>query len=191
MRAWGEAAPDEAIDWLSSLPDSGQREAAAGSLAMALVTSAPARAQEVFGELSPDVQAQVSERVAGNMALTDAAQARTWAEALPPGKAKGVAFEAIATSMAREDAAETTKWLQGLPTGAPRDRAIKGFCSFASDQDPEGALSWALTISDAADRARAVEDLGKSWMNRDAANARKWLESAAVPPEEKERILRP
>jgi hypothetical protein len=191
INEWARTAPDEAMQWARTLPKSDRRDSAMGRLASSLAESDPARAQQLFGELSTEAQARITGAFASALAAKDVNAACKWAEALPPGNAQSDALEWLAVDMAGKDPKAAAQWLQGLPTGGGRDRAISSYCTFALSDDPATALKWAQLISDETDRGRAIEDLANTWLKNDAASARKWLESAALPPAEKERILRP
>ncbi len=190
MGRWAERSPDEAISWAQKLPAGEKREAAIAGLAMSLSFQEPARAQNLFNQLSPDAQASVAGSISYSLAQQDPEKARAWAEALPPGKVQAAAFGTVAYQMAQKDVEETAHWLGTLPAGAGRDRAVANFSNFAARKDPEGAMAWALTISDERDRLQQVEQLYRNWKATDGPGAQKWIQTTnQISADQRRRML--
>ena len=117
LQDWFETSRDDAVSWLRGLPAGENRDAAFQALDTPLATADPAQAKAVFRQLSPEGQEEAANELAMVFYEQDPAQARQWAESLPPGAAQAKAFEQIASLWYKQDPSEVAKWLNTLPAG--------------------------------------------------------------------------
>jgi|GEM_PF-2973328 len=100
------------------------------------------------------------------------------------------AFYDIARSWAKKDPVSASEWLSGLPDGRPRDRAVDQFAKVLGDSDPAAAAEWALSIGSTATRALRIAEIVRSWLANDSGVALRWIDGAALTPEEHQILLR-
>ncbi len=190
LQTWLSNAPADAIAWAQALPAGDNRDAAMASVVAGLASTDFARAQLLFGQLSPDAQATASQSLTYNLLQQDTTKAKSWAESLPAGKAQTNALGLVARQWADQNPTAAAQWLGTLDPGAGRDRAVSNFSNVVFNRDPDGALAWAVTTNDPKDRDTLVESLVRQWLRSDSTAARNWLNtSQQVTPELKTRIL--
>lgn len=112
------------------------------------------------------------------MSREDRSEALRWVQALPPGEARKMAFQAVAEEWAAGSTNDVAAWLPSVAPGDDYAAAVAGFAGRAFAADPVAALEWVRTIPDAAAREHALKAGWKEWSEfrgRDQAQA--WLKS--------------
>ena len=179
LRQWFNASRDDALTWLRGLPAGDNRDAAFQALANQLGKSDPTETKAVFRQLSPEGQEEAANELAMVFYEQDPAQARQWAESLPPGAAQAKAFEQIASVWYKQDPSEVAKWLNTLPAGQGRDSAVSFYSGALANTDPARAMSCAMSIDDELNRNSEVSRVVEKWMRADASAARQWLRTTS------------
>jgi hypothetical protein len=87
------------------------------------------------------------------------------------------------------DTEGAVSWVRRFPVGKEKDDTLSAMASRLCYQDPEAALSMALAIRDPAARLQSVESAVPLWMQADEGAARKWIQSANLPTDLKQRLL--
>jgi len=128
---------------------------------------------------------------ADRTAKTDPPGAARWAAALPEGPGRSRAFAEAIAGWAERDAAAAGNYLNGVPPSTGTDAARERFAREISGKDPVGALSWAGTITGERERQDTTENVVRSWVRRDAENARAWVQQSNFSEETKQRLLTP
>jgi hypothetical protein len=148
----------------------------------------PDRAKAWVNEL-PNLETR---RVANNMltmqmAFNDPKGASQWAAALPDD-VRQQSLSAAVTYWASSDLTATGQWINSL-TGTPRDEAATAYTYTLLRKDPATAASWAMTINDPASRNSALQTVALQWLGKDSQQAAAWIQSTALPDDQKQRLL--
>jgi hypothetical protein len=95
----------------------------------------------------------------------------------------------VVGTWADTDANAAGTWLRNFPAGPERNEAVVNFAWTVKDADPEASLTWAGTITDEGQRNETSYRLAREWMQRDATNARQWIEQSQLPEGARQRLL--
>jgi hypothetical protein len=148
----------------------------------------PERAKEWAKSLpSTETRRMATMSIAMQMANTDPKAASEWAMTLPED-VRGRTLSGVMARWARNDSRGAGEWLNGL-NGPVRDDAVSAYSSSLGGNDPATALTWATTVSDPTKRSATVERLVTSWLRRNPADAKTWIQNSQLPDEEKTRLL--
>ncbi|MEN8772476.1 MAG: hypothetical protein ABF382_02890, partial [Akkermansiaceae bacterium] len=129
-----------------------------------------------------DLQNTAFQRLAGDFAKEDPAEAVDWASSLPEGEGK---YHAVGTSFhqwANRDPKEAANAIASLPNDQ-QDAATYGYATSVVHKEPAAGVQWAATISDQESRTNAMVDTGRVFYRRDREAAQEWLANANLPDE--------
>ena len=106
-------------------------------------------------------------------------------EALPPSALRESAYANQLAKAAQKDPLAAAKKVDALSNTADYPAAVRGFVEATAAKDPAAAVEWALTIGvTGAQRSAALEKAATEYFRLKPADARKWVEKAALTPEE-------
>jgi len=106
-------------------------------------------------------------------------------EALPPSALRESAYANQLAKAAQKDPLAAAKKVDALSNTADYPAAVRGFVEATAAKDPAAAVEWALTIGVmGAQRSAALEKAATEYFRLKPADARKWVEKAALTPEE-------
>ncbi|MBV9009656.1 MAG: hypothetical protein JO354_10910 [Verrucomicrobia bacterium] len=148
----------------------------------------PERAKTWVSEL-PNLEMR---RLANNMlttqmAFNDPKGASEWAATLP-ADVRQQSLGAAVTYWASSDLTAAGEWVNSL-SGAPRDEAATAYTYTLLRKDPASAAAWAVTINDPVARNSALQTVALQWLHKDAQQAAAWIQSTALPDDQKQRLL--
>ena len=78
-----------------------------------------------------------------------------------------------------------------IPSGKYRDGLLQGVMNYPDPRHPREDIEAVALHSEAAIRDSVLTSRYEAWQKQDAAAARAWLESAALPPDVKQKLRRP
>lgn len=148
----------------------------------------PQRAREWASRLStPEARRSADSYIAMQMAESDPKAATEWAATLPEDVRSRTLGSAM-TRWARSDPQKAAEWINTL-NGTVRDEAVTIFSSTIARDDPAAALTWAVSVSDQKSRNETVTRIVGSWLRRNPADAKTWIQNSTLPEQEKTRLL--
>lgn len=188
MSGWSQKDPAAAADYAKSHSETLAGQQATGLLASRLASRSATSAAEWASSL-PNVDARsMAELTVGvAWAQTDPEGAAQWAANLPPAD-RDNALTAVISTWAQNDPQKSAEWLNSLDP-ANRDSVVAAYSSAVTRIDPPAALSWAFSIDDPKIRNEVSQRVTLDWMTRDSAAARNWINSSALPEQDKARLL--
>ena len=119
--------------------------------------------------------------VAGEQVRQGAAQAATWAEALPPGTMRQTAVQEVAARWSRESPADTMKWAASLTDSSLLKNAVAATVREWSQRDRIAATGYLNTMPDGLARNHAVETLVGSLAAEDPRSVATWAATITEP----------
>ncbi len=146
----------------------------------------------LFNELPQDAQVRTAREIGERRGMTsDSSDLSAWAHTFAPGPARAEAFSALFGSTYGHDASRADALLSQVAVGADRDAALRGLTTMMTYSAPAAAATRALGIADSAVRRETLDTVMKTWLKRDPAASRAWLQdSSAIPAAWKEPWLR-
>ena len=179
-----------AISGLIAKAGKGDDPASAIAYAQALPVG-PARSA-ALAELArwPGLDIAAHPEVAAALAQLSPSEARRYVqqvnpEALPPSALRESAYANQLAKAAQKDPQAAAKKVDALSNTADYPAAVRGFVEATAAKDPAAAVEWALTIGvTGAQRSAALEKAATEYFRLKPADARKWVEKAALTPEE-------
>lgn len=188
-RAWSESAPDEAIQWASTL-EGDERERAVGEALGAWAQSAPNEAAGYVDQLAEDERTEgMLDRVASNWARQEPEAAAHWLANQAEGADKANAMGDVMWNWTVADPQAASTWLLDQPAGNSRDEGIGALAKATFDNDPASAVTWAANMSDDEKRQSSVGIGVNVWLERDPDAANQWLNTTdSISQEEIQRI---
>ena len=110
----------------------------------------------------------------------NAAEARTWAEALPENAVRESALGGVAYGWAEKSGDEAARWLATLPPSKSRSAAVRGYMIATLPHDPDGALSLLHRIMEEKERLPMLQSLWTKWAQFNPNEAAQWRESSLI-----------
>jgi hypothetical protein len=176
-----------AIKWANSLPEA-EKEWAFEGIAQSWADDDPKAAAAFVLQMPPG---KTRQQAIDNMACIWGSQNPQEAGAWVAEKLDAASQPEAATQLLRfwmqMDPQGAGKWVGSLSNGILRSTAISTFVDTAMCLIPEDAANLTLTITDENIRQQKLTACMKVWLETDPTSALKWLKTATVPPEFKER----
>jgi hypothetical protein len=151
-----------------------------------LATADPGDAME-FATRSMGADASAAERSWGWFALDEdvreiasvqvehgTLRATQWAEGLPDGPAKAIAFKQVAEALVRFDPLEAARWVEIHGEDAHATDAVRRVALGLARDAPMQTVDWAIQLSDRA-RNEVVREAVKQWTRSDPVAASEYL----------------
>jgi hypothetical protein len=188
---WASTEPAEALTWLEQLDDPALRAHLVGSIATVLADRDPIAAAEMAlsampdGRLRDDVVVGIVQR--WSQASPDAAAA--WVARFPESALRTAAVENVVKLWPPDHQRPASDWLSGLAPGASRDAGFLAYAEQIAPHSPQNAASWAGAITNPVMRDAQLEKILEAWKATDPTAARRWLQSAPLPPATRTRLL--
>ena len=110
-----------------------------------------------------------------------------WIKTLSAGDVRDSAVTATISSWAAKDTRGAGEWISTL-AGAERDRGAGILALAMLEKEPREAMNWITSIAEDTARAQAVAQTARSIAVRDPAQARQWIETAPISPEQKAQL---
>jgi serine protease inhibitor len=174
-----------------ALPDGSMKNEAASQIIGNIARYDPAAAVKQFSWLPSAAQPQAASQLVNQWAESDIAAAAKWADILPDGQSRNLAYATLSQKWAAQDPVAASQWLSSLPTGDSRDIAVSLFTASAAKVDPQSALQWAESITNPVTRARDIESTVGIWLQKDRSAAESYISSTqSLSAEAKQRLLR-
>jgi len=177
-----ERNPERGLAWAEALPQGPERLAALNGSLEVMSDAEPRLAVERFQSLGkPEDFAEVSRRLAENLALEDSAEGVRWAESLPPGMARDEALAGALRGWAISDPQRAFEYFQAHSLDAA---AVAGvFEEWAAVESGDAAAA-ATRLSDAKTRAIAVESVISAWpLDHGMQELDEWIDQMPNPTE--------
>ncbi|MGV3530964.1 MAG: hypothetical protein ACO1QR_01240 [Chthoniobacteraceae bacterium] len=115
-----------------------------------------------------------------SMSMRDRERTLEWAQGLPPGEARSIAYGSVVSEWVSSSINEVAAWLPSVPPGEDYNAAVGAFAGRAFATDPVSALEWVRTIPDLTARDRALMAAWKEWSYyRNSEQAEAWLKSTS------------
>lgn len=161
-RLWASQDLNGAMDWVSALGDSGERQLAAADVAAEVATSDPATALEVLDVFGVGRRDGTLEHVAQLWAEEHPEEALRYAQAQQPGPEKDQLLARIAVvQAARDPAAAASLAAHEITPGAAQRDAVAAVLRQWATQDPESAATWVSNLMDETLRKRSLAELAR------------------------------
>jgi hypothetical protein len=137
----------------------------------------------------PDLQArqQSANMLTMQMAWSDPKGASEWAVTLP-SDVRDTSLREAMHYWAASDPPSAGDWINGL-SGQLRDQAASAYATTLVRRNPAAAAEWAMTIADAKTRDSSLDRIASEWLRKNAQDAAAWIQSSALPVEQKQRLL--
>jgi hypothetical protein len=178
---WLEQDMEAAKAWTQQLAAGKERDMVVAEAARRLREVEPAKATEWLALIqSPGTRRQFVGELAGRWSESDPAAAVRWLEQLPDASSHVEGHYALARQWAFRDSDATANWISSLPSGTARDSAIGAFVESVDGYNPALATTWATAIEDTKARNKNVQSAFRRWVDRDANQARTWLNGAKL-----------
>jgi hypothetical protein len=157
--------PETALSWLGQLP-LGSKQAAYGSLALAMARNNPQEALRWLSESAPGEEA-VIRSILADWAADRPELAVNWAWEHIEGALLADIMEELADIwMELEGPAPLADWLNANGPGPELDGAIEALAMTTLEMDPATALVWAQSVSFEEDRVLLEMVIGRQWIQR-------------------------
>lgn len=134
-----------------------------------------------------DLQNTAFQKIAGDFAKENPAEAVDWATSLPEGEGKNHAVGTSFHHWANRDPREAASAINSLPINQ-QDAATYGYATSVVHKEPAAGVQWAANIKDPKDRTNAMVDTGRVFYRRDREAAQEWLANSNLPEEAIQRI---
>jgi hypothetical protein len=134
-----------------------------------------------------DLQNTAFQKIAGDFAKENPAEAVDWANSLPEGEGKNHAVGTSFHHWANRDPREAASAINSLPINQ-QDAATYGYATSVVHKEPAAGVQWAANIKDPNDRTNAMVDTGRVFYRRDREAAQEWLANSNLPEEAIQRI---
>jgi hypothetical protein len=166
--------------WISEIKDERLREGATARFAEEMAKNDPAgTATWLLANLTPVTERSVDE-VYTEWAKADPSAAMSSFESLPQGGARSRALRGMVVAEIRNDPAAAAQLMNRYPADLT-DSTVQHFIWHSFGKAPEIAANQIGMIKDEGSRNRMYERALGSWLERDQAAARKWIDSANLP----------
>ncbi len=176
VSAWAKDAPEAALAFVQSLPNSnGKRYAFTAALGELALTNPELAAQESL-KVSAAYRRDVVGAVVSNWAEKDLNGARNFVHSLTEGPVKQRALTNLGNKWAQTDPLGAADFALQLPNGSTRNGLIRSVASVWSQSDPLGAMQWANGLPDNSTKSSSMQAIVTNMASRDPANAAKWIE---------------
>lgn len=131
------------------------------------------------------------DRVVSAWSYDNPAEAADWLVLQPSNSDQANRLASLTGAWARQDPVAAADWLLARNPPSPvLDPAVSTLARTVMQSDPAGAMAWAGSVSEAAKRYALYEQIGTSWMRRDPARARVYIQATDLPATTKARLLR-
>lgn len=100
--------------------------------------------------------------------------ATQWAEGLPDGPAKAIAFKKVTEALLRDDPLEAARWIEAHAGGDDAAEAVRRVARELAGRDPMEAIQWANGLPDQA-RNQALQQAVLQWTRSDLVAAGEYL----------------
>jgi hypothetical protein len=130
--------------------------------------------------------------IAGRWANSDPQAAIEWLMGLPPDPERDSAIADAFVQWLDFARVAAERWLRGATPSEALDEAVRVMVRRTNKNgSSEGAMAWAMRIDNPELHAEVSIALGRSWLRREPAAARRWLEDSGLPEELRSAILEP
>jgi len=186
---WVNIAPAEALAWVQQIDDPSTRSQLLAVAATALgEQDSAAAAQLALTSIEPGrAQNDAVVAIVQRWAQHDAASAAAWVAQFPVGELRDAAIENLVKLW--PSSTEAANWLKGLPSGSGRDAGLRAYAEQIAPLHPGEAADWAAGITNPQMQASQLERIVRNWMNSDSATASRWVRSASLTPNIRQRLL--
>lgn len=171
---------DYAQSWIAGLDDVRLRDGATARFAEEMAKRDPAETAEWLLANLGDASTRSVDEVYEQWAQVDPKAALSSFEKLPQGEARSRALRGMVTIEAREDPQAAAELMNRYPEDRD-DRMVMHFVWNSFRADPAVAMNQTALIEDESRRNRMYQRALGSWLERDQANAQKWINSANLP----------
>jgi hypothetical protein len=159
--SWANTDPVAAYNWLNSLPEDRNRQAAIMSLAYEASRKEPAVALEMAGRFAPGPERdELLVHAIREWAATDFSSAQQWATSVPDPGLRGRLVAAVAVDMAEQNGAGAAALIaSSLPAGPEQDRSAVAIAQRWAEKAPQDAASWVSQFPEGAARTAAMKNI--------------------------------
>jgi hypothetical protein len=186
-----EKAPTEIFEWLSALPAGNDRDRLLETAFMESMWHTPgkqlfgenaAMAWEFYNALPEDSQiARASLFGQKRVEYDRTGDPSAWIQDFPSGAIRQNAIDGAMGALYQRNAASAEKFLAAMAPGPDYDAALGSMSMLMSRKEPAAAAERAMQISNEVLRQETLQAIVVPWLQREAENSQKWLQSAAVP----------
>ena len=189
--SWSARDPEAALTWAQGLAPAEATKAREQALA-GWARQDPAAASMYIDQAGASADKdKLLSSVAGLWAQKDAPSAAAWISQQAEGPGKDKSMRDVLWAWTAADPKNASTWLAAQPASPSKDEAIVSMATQTFATDPEAAMIWGAAISDSGKRVNSLKQGLKQWMAADAPAARSWLDTSALPPEEKTQLAAP
>ena len=177
VTSWASNDPDQALQWLNSLPEDMHAANLMSGLIEGWATKDPyAAAEYLQANVEPG---QHRERLAGEIVShlfkQDPMQAVTWAEAQDDLAFRGEAFEELAEDWASVNPQGLADWLGNYVDQPYSLEAFEDLARGWVSRDPDAATAFFQNLPDGPAKERGIYEMAVTWGGEDLAALGEWL----------------
>lgn len=180
----------QAKDWISSLTEERLQAGAARKLVEDLAKNSPEEAAEWVSSLGDEALSSAAGSIVEKWAEADLTAAKTWVERQDPAIIASAGPSLVREMAAKDQLLEASKWVAQYEGSPDFDRTIRSLVRSSASQEPEFAADWALRITSERERARTLHRMLGSWLEKDQAGAKAFLDSQSIPDSVRRRLDR-
>ena len=151
-------------------------------------TDPQAAANYVTGLPVGDSQNKAAISVVNQWMQSDPQAASTWAAGFT-GSTRQQALNTVVQQWAQNDPAAAGQWLAALPEDSAKQSAEQSYVNNLSWQYPDMAAPVALALTDENQRNNAIQNIARNWLRSDPTAAANWLQTTALPENQKQSLL--
>jgi hypothetical protein len=179
----------EAQTWIRTLPADQQANALASAINGLSGTDPAAAVKQLATMEAGDPKDRLIPDVVGNLARKDPQAAADLLQQQDSEQAQRDGMRQLMPALVAKDAISALAYAQSFPAGPVQDSAIQSYLWNDHTTPPVDLMKVAESISDDGSRNRAIGMTAMQWMKLDPTAAKDYINSSALPDEQKQRII--
>jgi len=172
--------PNDAIQWIDSLPTATARSSAFGGFIQKLAEQNPTAAAALATNLPPGNRRTTAiSSVASVLASGDPSTAIAWVQSLGSPQEKANATQSMIWEFSQSDPTRGLALIESLPVGPARNQLYGSLASGWVEQDLDGAVQWLKAIEAGPARDAALGSIALPWASADPVAAAEFAATLA------------
>lgn len=179
----------EAQTWIRTLPADQQAAALASAITGLSGTDPVAAASQLATMEAGDAKNRLIPDVVGSLARKDPQAAGDLLKSQGDERVQRDGMRQLMPAMVTQNPNAAYAYATSFPAGPVQDSALQGYIWNNHTSSPAELITVADSITDEGDRNRAIGGTAMRWMKEDPAAATAYINSSALPEDQKKRIL--